>query len=43
MTHAVVNGKGLIRWVPGQTYTSGSNIEATWTLIQSLLDKILTR
>ena len=43
MTHAVVEGKGLIRWVPGQTYTTDSNIEATWTLIQSLLDKIVTR
>ncbi len=41
MTHAVIEGRGLIRWVPGQTYTEEVHIENTWHLIQSLLDKII--
>lgn len=43
MTHAVVEGRSLIRWVTGQTNTEERHIEHTWTLIQSLLDKILSR
>ena len=41
MTHAVIEGRSLIRWVPGQTYTEEVHIENTWRLIQSLLEKII--
>ena len=41
MTHAVVEGRSLIRWVTGQTNTEERHIENAWRLIQSLLDKIL--
>ncbi|HEY3387671.1 MAG TPA: pyridoxal-dependent decarboxylase [Saprospiraceae bacterium] len=41
MTHAVVEGKSVLRWVPGQTNTLEKHIRETWMLIQSLLDKIL--
>lgn len=41
MTHAVIEGRSLIRWVPGQTYTVEMHIENAWHLIQSLLDKII--
>jgi aromatic-L-amino-acid decarboxylase len=41
MTHTVVEGRNLIRWVTGQTYTEKRHIENAWTLIHSLLDKIL--
>lgn len=41
MTHAVIKGRSLIRWVPGQTYTEEVHIENTWRLIQSLLAKII--
>ena len=43
MTHAVVEGRSLIRWVTGQTNTEERHIENAWVLIQSLLDKILSR
>ncbi len=39
MTHAVVEGRGLIRWVPSQTYVEEKHIESTWELIQSILTK----
>ena len=41
MTHAVVEGRSLLRWVPGQTYVEEKHIKATWDLIQSLSDKII--
>ncbi len=41
MTHAVIEGRSLIRWVPGQTYTEEVHIENTWRLIQSLVEKII--
>lgn len=41
MTHAIVEGRSLIRWVTGQTYTESSHLEETWSFIQILLDKIL--
>ena len=41
MTHAVVEGRSLIRWVPGQAYVEEKHILATWKLLQSLLDKII--
>ncbi len=40
MTHAVIEGRSLIRWVTGQTYTEERHIEATWSLVASLADKI---
>ena len=43
MTHAVVEGRSLIRWVTGQTNTEERHIENAWVLIQSLLNKILSR
>jgi aromatic-L-amino-acid decarboxylase len=39
MTHAVVEGRSLIRWVTGQTYTEEKHIEATFEFMSSLLDK----
>jgi tyrosine decarboxylase len=39
MTHAVVEGRSLIRWVTGQTYVEERHIDATWELIQSILTK----
>jgi tyrosine decarboxylase len=41
MTHAVVEGRGLIRWVTGQTYVEERHVEATWEIIQSILAKII--
>ena len=43
MTHAIIEGRSLIRWVTGQTNTEERHIENAWGLIQSLLDKILTK
>jgi len=40
MTHAIVEGRSLIRWVTGQTNTEEEHIRATWNLLCSLLDKI---
>lgn len=42
MTHAVVDGKSLVRWVPGQTYTEERHILDTWDLLTRLLDKLIT-
>lgn len=41
MTHAVIEGKGLIRWVTGQTYVEERHVEVTWVIIQSILAKII--
>jgi glutamate/tyrosine decarboxylase-like PLP-dependent enzyme len=41
MTHAVISGRSLIRWVPGQTNTGMEHITDTWKLIQRLADQIL--
>lgn len=41
MTHAVIEGRSLIRWVTGQTNTEERHIEATWSLVASLADKII--
>ena len=41
MTHAVVEGRSLIRWVPGQTYVEERHIDMTWELIQDILDKLI--
>ncbi|HSF89302.1 MAG TPA: pyridoxal-dependent decarboxylase, partial [Saprospiraceae bacterium] len=41
MTHAVIEGRSLIRWVPGQTYTEEMHIENAWHLIQSIMDKMI--
>ena len=43
MTHAVVEGRSLIRWVTGQTNTEEIHIENTWKLVRSLLDKLHLR
>ena len=40
MTHAVIEGHSLIRWVTGQTHTEVRHIDATWMLINALADKI---
>jgi aromatic-L-amino-acid decarboxylase len=40
MTHAVVEGRSLIRWVIGQTYVEQRHVDDTWRLIQAILDKI---
>lgn len=42
MTHTVVEGRSLVRWVSGQTYVEEKHIDATWDLIQSILTKILS-
>ncbi len=42
MTHAVVEGRSLIRWVTGQTYVEERHINATWALIQSILTKLIS-
>jgi aromatic-L-amino-acid decarboxylase len=41
MTHAVVEGKSLLRWVPGQTYTEERHILETWDLLTGILDNLL--
>lgn len=41
MTHAVVEGRGLVRWVSGQTYTEERHILSTWDLVRGILDKQL--
>jgi aromatic-L-amino-acid decarboxylase len=41
MTHAVVEGRSVLRWVPGQTYTEEKHIAQTWDLVQSILDKLM--
>jgi hypothetical protein len=41
MTHAVVEGRGLIRWVTGQTYVEEKHILETWDTIQSLVPKLI--
>ncbi len=41
LTYAIVEGQGLIRWVPGQTYTETRHVDSTWQLIQKLTDQIL--
>lgn len=41
MTHAVVQGRSLVRWVPGQTYVEERHIESTWTLLQNILNDII--
>ena len=41
MTHAVVEGKGLIRWVPAQTYVELRHIDEAWWLIQNCLEKLI--
>jgi aromatic-L-amino-acid decarboxylase len=41
MTHSVVEGKSILRWVPGQTYTEMKHIDETWELIQRMIDKAL--
>jgi aromatic-L-amino-acid decarboxylase len=43
MTHAVIQGRSVIRWVTGQTNTEERHIENAWILVQSLLDKILSK
>ncbi len=43
MTHAVVESRNLIRWVTGQTNTEERHIINAWALIQSLLDKIISK
>lgn len=42
MTHAVISGRSLIRWVPGQTYTEMEHISETWKLVTQLADQILS-
>lgn len=37
MTHASIQGKSIIRWVTGQTYTQRSHIDETWDLIEQQL------
>ncbi|HUR31552.1 MAG TPA: aminotransferase class I/II-fold pyridoxal phosphate-dependent enzyme [Saprospiraceae bacterium] len=41
MTHAVIEGRSLIRWVAGQTYVQLRHIEETWLLVQSIMKKII--
>ncbi len=41
MTHAVVDGKSLIRWVTGQTYTEEKHVLATWHLVTGFIDKLV--
>lgn len=41
MTHAVVEGRSLARWVTGQTYVEEKHVNATWDNIQSILSKII--
>ena len=43
MTHAIVQGSSLIRWVIGQTYVEQRHVDDTWKQIQSILDKITPR
>jgi aromatic-L-amino-acid decarboxylase len=43
MTHAIVEGRSLIRWVTGQTYTQERHISATWHLIQEIKHSILNK
>lgn len=40
MTHAVVQGKGIIRWVTGQTYLKRQHIIDTCALIDSLIPEM---
>ena len=40
MTHASIDGRSLIRWVTGQTYTEIRHIEETWQMIISFLDQL---
>lgn len=41
MTHAIVEGHSIIRWVTGQTYVEPRHIDDTWSLIQLKLEQIL--
>ena len=41
MTHAVVKNRGILRWVIGQTYVEERHVEATWGLIQELLQELM--
>ncbi|MEP6795688.1 MAG: pyridoxal-dependent decarboxylase [Saprospiraceae bacterium] len=41
MTHAVVEGRSLVRWVTGQTYIEEKHVIGTWDLIQTILHKII--
>lgn len=36
MTHAVIDGRSLIRWVTGQAYTEERHIRETWEMVKSL-------
>lgn len=40
-THAVVEGRSLVRWVTGQTYVEEKHVIGTWDLIQTILHKII--
>jgi aromatic-L-amino-acid decarboxylase len=41
MTHAVVEGRSLVRWVTGQTYVEEKHVIGTWDLLQTILHKII--
>lgn len=43
MTHAIVEGRSVLRWVPGQTYAGEQHIQQTWELLLSILDKIVIK
>ncbi len=40
MTHAKIEGRSLIRWVTGQTYTQMHHIDETWQAIHKLIDQM---
>ena len=41
LTHAVVEGRSLVRWVIGQTYVEMRHVEKCWGVIGQMLDKVL--
>ncbi len=41
MTHAVVEGRSLVRWVTGQTNTEEKHINDTFSLVTGILDKLV--
>ncbi len=43
MTHAVVEGRSLVRWVTGQTNTEERHVMNTWDFVVSLLDKLVAK
>ncbi len=42
MTYATVEGRSMLRWVPGQTYTQQHHIDSTWDHVCHSLSGILT-